>query len=181
MELTIGISGLESLDKDLKDMQTRIETAVRNSMDTIGVQMKDALKTHIETDVYDAYTPTVYKRRSEHPSLGTPLNDMDANTYIFNKGAGVTLVYLPTGDHAVSKWSGADGDNLVGRIEKKSPAYNWGDDDVPERPFFQNFVSEMTDEGELERFFMEAMAGNGFIVESDGSGVIRESEDGYYE
>lgn len=180
MELTIRIDGLNEIDKEFQDIQNQIAAAVRSSMDVVGIQMKNALKSHIETDVYDydVYTPDVYKRRSENPALGTPLNDMDANTYIFNKGAGVTLQYLPTGEHTTKKWHDADGDDLVGRIEKFEPPYNWGD--APPRPFFQNFVAEMVDQNELERYFMEAMAGNGFLVESDETGVIRESEDGDY-
>lgn len=180
MDLSIRISGLESIDEDFKAFQSEVSAAVRGAMDGVGERMKDALKRHIEQDVYEAYTPKVYQRRSENLLLGTPLNNMDANTYIFNKGAGVTLDYLPTGDHAVAKWSGADGDALVGRIEKKSPPYNWGDDQVPERPFFQNFTDEMTDGGALARYFAEAMLEQGVIVEEDGSGVVRDGEDGAY-
>ena len=69
--------------------------------------MKDALQKHIKQDVYDTYTPKVNQRRRENLLLSTPLNNMEANTYIFNKGTGVTLEYLPTSDHAAVKWSGS--------------------------------------------------------------------------
>lgn len=180
MELTVRVSGLESIDEDFKAFQAELSAAVRGAMDDVGERMKDALRRHIEQDVYEAYTPEVYQRRSENLLLGTPLNNMDANAYVWNHGAGLTLDYLPTGEHETRKWSGADGDALVGRIEKKSPPYNWGDEKVPARPFFQNFVDEMTAQGELGRFFVEAMRAQGIVVEDDGAGVARESGDGEY-
>lgn len=180
MELTVKVSGLESIDEDFKAFQAELSAAVRGAMDDVGERMKDALKRHIEQDVYDEYSPKVYQRRSENLLRGTPLNNMDANTFVFNKGAGLTLDYLPTGEHEVKKWSDEDGDDLVGRIEKKSPPYNWGDDQVPARPFFQNFVDKMTTQGELGRYFIDAMRDQGVIVEDDGAGVVRESGDGEY-
>ena len=174
------MTGLESIEEDLKAFQTQLASAVQASMDEVGEDMKEALLRHINEDVYAVYEPKVYKRRSENFLRGTPLNDMDENTYIWNKGAGVTLQYLPTGEHETQRWSGADGDALVGRIERKDPAYNWGNSRVPKRPFFQNFVAEMTDEGELERLFIRAMRSQGMDVESDGTGVVREQEDGEY-
>lgn len=180
MELNVTVSGLESIDNDWKAFQADFTEKLRKAMDDVGADMLDALKKHIISDVYGAYRPKTYQRRSKDESLGTPLSDMAKNATVYNKGAGVTLDYSPTGAHANENWHTADGNDLIGRIEKKSPPYfQKAQNKVPERPFWQNFVNEMVDQGELERYFAAAMAMQGEIVETGGA-VTREPQDGEY-
>lgn len=179
--LDINVSGEESIDADFKAFQKELISSVEKAMDDVGADMIEALKKHIETDVYKAYpNPKEYERRSKNSELGRALNDMKANTTVYNKGAGVSLEYKPTGEHENSAWHTADGDDLIGRIEKKNPPYfKKAQGMVPERPFWQNFVNEMIEGEELERFFVSAMLMRGVEIEESG-GVVRESGDGDY-
>ena len=182
MELSVTVTGLETLDEDLKAFQAELAGKVTASMDGVGERMKDALAAHIETDVYGAYSPRQYKRRSEDGSRGKPLSDMTANAKVYNKGAGLSLHYKPTGDHEIRKWSGVDGDDLIGRIEKKDPMYHFypTEGEIPDRPFWQNFVSEMIEGGALDDYFAAEMLLQGIVVEREDGGVLREPGDGEY-
>ena len=177
--LNFKVSGESSIDKDLNAFKAELGTKVAKAMDDVGADMVELLKKHIISDVYEAYPrPKVYKRRSDNSSLGTPLSDMEKNTIVFNKGAGVSVAYIPMGAHAYRKWHTDDKDQIIGKIEKKSPPYKWGNDTVPERPFWQYFVSELIEGGELDRYFASAMMMQGEIVEP--TGVIRQADDGDY-
>ena len=191
VQVSCSVTGLEGLDTDLTVILGQFQAASNRSLDKISSAMLNTLSLHIEKDVYAAsvYYPTVYKRRSENFSLGTALNNVSVNAkpLIENMRAGID--YQPTGEHAVKKWGGvegrwgrADGDQLIARIEKKSPPYTWGQDKVPERPFWRNFVTEMIEGGVAERTFIKAMGlqGTDWMLEADGQGVIREEEDGSY-
>lgn len=191
MELACTVTGLESLDKDLAVILAQFQCAANRTLDELNSAMLNTLARHIEKDVYDesVYYPKVYKRRSENFSLGTPLNNVSVNAKPLVDHMRAGIDYQPTGEHAVKKWGGvegrwgrADGDRLIARIEKLSPPYTWGQDKVPARPFWQNFVTEMVEGGEAERTFFSAMDRQGpdWHLEADGSGVIREDEDGSY-
>lgn len=151
---------------------------------------RDTLKKHIDKDVYDAYEPVVYKRRSDDHKYGISLG---AQVYSepftkvipatnFNSGGrlGFTarIWFNPSGEHKVKKWNTASGNDLIGRIEKKSPAYTWGQDEVPARPFWQRFIDEMVGGGEFENSFVDAMRGTEDIV-ADGN-VIEDPSDRDY-
>lgn len=190
MDITVTVTGLESIDKDLYSELEKIKAAAQATLPIIGREAAFALQSHIETDVYDAdaYTPRVYKRRSEHPSLGRPLSDVKtyvtANIHPATEGTwtGIDIYYKPSGEHKNAKWSDADGNELIGRIEKKDPPYNWEPKNgppIPPRPFWQNFVSEMTDGGKFAEYFQAAMLAQGYVVEND-TGVEREAADGDY-
>ena len=102
---------------------------------------------------------------------------------IFGKMAADTLGLSDIGKiiHP-SEFNKVDGDDLIGRIEKHDPEYNWlpkKGKQIPNRPFWQNFVDEMVDDAELERFFVNAMKTQGFEIEI-GCGVERETSDGKY-
>ena len=197
MKLTVSVDGLDTIDQDFSRIQQELAAAVQASMASVGAFMKDALQRHIETDVYNAYTPKVYPRRSETPAFGAPLSDMEANTAVNNRGAGVTLTYLPSGTHSGTtadlpqsssyynpdnprpiKPNPVHGDNLIRRIET-GQGYDW-DTDVPARPFWQNFVNEMEGVGGLFDAFAAAMAAQGFIVTADGGMVEPDAADRTY-
>ena len=69
-----------------------------------------------------------------------------------------------------------DGDDLINRIEKKDPEYNWRRK-PPKRPFFRNFVEEMLD-GRAEETLVRAMNGaDPTLGMAADMGVIREEDD----
>jgi hypothetical protein len=190
IELKFEVTGQASLDAEFRGFQALLADGMKKSLLEVNAKMQEALKEHIEQDVYYAYVPRVYERRSLNPGFGTPLSDLQANVgfsvtevQMHEKGVGgqTRFQYKPTGQHANSVWSGTDGDALIGRLENKSPAYRWGNRKVPERPFWQNFVDEMVDGGKAEDFFVDGMNFYAPQLEVEaGGGVERESGDGDY-
>lgn len=179
MILTVQEAWGSPLESDVKAFKAEISAAMAKAMDDVGADMQEALARHIETDVYPAYSPKMYERRYDNGGLVAQAR----SAKVYNHGAGVSLEYKPDGTHpTVSGWHKVDGDDLIGRIEKHSPEYNWlpkRGKQIPNRPFWQNFVDEMVDEAELERFFVNAMKAQGFEIEI-GGGIERESQDGQY-
>jgi len=192
IQLDFEVTGQDSLDAEFRGFKALLAMSMKKALEQVNTEMQEALKRHIERDVYAAsvYKPKVYKRRSEHSGMGAPLSDMKTNVGFSDTqasvepqgvGAMTQFHFIPTGEHTVSKWHTADGNELIGRIEHKSPPYTWGNNSVPERPFWQNFVDEMVDEGEAAEMFERAMTlmAPTLELEADGS-IIREPNDGTY-
>ncbi len=189
--LDIKIESEGSLKDDLTSfLKGTLSPAVTKALDSVGADMASALERHIQKDVYDKYSPAVYKRRSENTGLGTPLSEMGdlkpgggGNATVFNHGNGLTFDYSPTGEHTTTKWHTADGDEIIGTIEKLSPPYTWPPKKrkMPQRPFWQNFVDEMVDAQELEQYFVNSllMINADIGVRADG-GITRDAQDGNY-
>lgn len=189
--ITFWTDGEKSLDEDYIAFTRVLGQAIINAADQTTAKMTDALKSHIDLDVYAEYNnPTVYLRRKDNPSFGIPLNDMEKNVRAYiggsvgAKGINMTMgiQYSPSGEHANSEWSNVFGDELIRRIETHDPEYEWlpKKKTIPNRPFWQNFVNEMIDEKEVERYFVDAIKDNGFgEVVADGA-VKRDSNDGKY-
>lgn len=173
-----NITGLSSLDEEIEKEETKIEVAVSFSLGSMIPDMKDALERHVQTDVYDQYDPSVYERRSENRALGTPLIDMEVNVSASAAKNTLSFEYLPTGEHVVKKWATANGDALIGRIEKGNPPYDFFDPGP--RPFWTNFCNEMILGGGLFSSFTSAMGQAGYQVIPDGGGVEPDGNDGAY-
>lgn len=181
LNIQINADGL--LESDLKAFQTELAKEVEKAMDDVGEDMRDALAQHIETDVYDKFSPREYERRGDDGGLIAQAR----TAKIYNHGAGVTMEYKPDGSHPKeSEWREhgvvpAHGDDLIGRIEKWNPRYSFPPRKrrLPKRPFWQKFVSEMVDDGMLEHFFANAMRRQGEEITEDGQ-ITREEKDGNY-
>lgn len=190
-------TGIEDFDMQLRAFLNTLIGEISDASTVAMEESKESLKDHIVNDVYKAYTPKAYKRRSENPLLGTPLSDLDAYSHTIKPSGGnvggnlvvtTKLYYNPRGSHAVARWSSdapqkkkiknVDDNELIGRIEKKDPAYNWGNSKVPERPFWQEFVREMVDGGRLEKAFVRAMKPKEQVV-ADGN-IVAETYDTEY-
>ena len=185
---SVVAEGLENIDEDVRQFKNELIKNIVSALPSVMDDARSHLKKHIDEDVYSksVYSPKVYKRRSDDNSWGTPLNNMEANTQVVSPSGGnvggqlmvtTTLYYHPTGEHTVNKWSSTtttptvnnvDNDDLIARIEKKDPAYNWGQGEVPPRPFWQKFITEMVDNGELEKLFVDAMKGKDATTVADG-------------
>ena len=202
LSLNINVTGSETIDSDLNAELENIQTAVVRAMSDVGNLMMESLKKHIVTDVYKAYDPVRYERRSDDSTNGTPLNDLSAvnMTPIFDTdsaekiGGTVGMDYHPTGEHQNYRWHGADDDDLIRRIETglgydymrtRSKTNEYGEvvsEEIipyPERRFWQKFVDEMTDGGAMERAIFWKMAENGYTLDMK-DGVIRDANDGNY-
>lgn len=177
MEMVGAFSGLE---EDLAALETEVKNAFRASRKALADDMRSCLEDHIEADVYDEFQPQKYVRRRDSGGL----SDMQANTTVYSDerlgGMELTLLYQPDGrrdgegneiENAVS------GDDLVNRIEKKDPEYNWRRK-PKKRPFFRNFVEEMIEGRRAEDTLVAAMnaADPALEIAADGD-MTRESED----
>lgn len=166
----------DDLDLFLKNV---LNKASAEALNDVGADMQGVLAKHIETDVYPAYSPSVYERRGNNGGLIAQA--MEAKIYPHGPG-GISIEFKPDGGHPTeSAWAEVHGDSLIGRIEKHSPEYHWLPKrrKIPNRPFWQNFVRELIDDGTVEYYYAAAMRRRGIDLVEDGR-VIREPNDGSY-
>lgn len=176
--------GASALSTELTALlKTELQAALSSTLDDVGLDMREALARHLETDVYAAsvYTPKVYERRMGNGGLMASAE----KARIYNSGTYVAVEFKPDGLHKNPEWSSDIApDDLIGRIERHNPEYNWlpKKKKLPNRPFWQNFVNEMVDEGELERSFVAAFKSHwddkkDIVVDGE---LEREPADGTY-
>lgn len=178
------VGSFSGLEEDVAALEAEVKNATLRAGTVLQEDMKSCLTEHLVDDVYDAYTPKSYFRRLSDGGL----LDIDKNTAgsrvptVTNDGVEIELRYEPDGRTnglGMAVYPHVDGDELIGRIENKSPDYNWdGDmDSIPKRPFFHNFVEEMI-EGRAERTMTAAMnaADPALGLAADGD-ITRESDD----
>lgn len=184
----------ESIRKDIeKEIGYKLYGPDMHSINiALYEDMKDALWTHIKEDVYAGYQPTEYLRRKDHTGMGESLLDTLKNKERTQNIAEMKngklifgLSYEPTAEHENPEWIDPDmtPDQLIGRIEKKQPKYNFNPKkgEIPDRPFWQNFVSEMIEGGRFARVLDDILKQTGIAEPGDSiSGVMRDSSDGNY-
>ena len=172
-------TGIDDFDAQFRTFLNKLVPEIADAAESAMKESEEVLKRHIWEDVYSesVYSPKVYERRSDNPSLGTPLDNMAENVVLIKPTGGnaggqlqltAKLYYRPQGGHKVKKWNTASYDALIGRIEKKSPAYTYDNGGIPPRPFWQNFVKEMVENGELEQAFVRALKTKEEVV-ADGA------------
>lgn len=170
-------SGFEA---DLAALEAQVKSAFRASRKALADDMRLCLQDHVEADVYDRFQPTEYVRRGENGGLA----DMQGSATVYSDerdgGMNLTLLYHPSG---ATDGEGndvdphVDGDDLITRIEKKDPEYNWRRK-PPKRPFFSNFVQEMVDGGRAEETLVRAInAAEPTLGMAENAGMIREEDD----
>lgn len=186
--LALRAEGFEELSREAGSLLSA--AVARQVSEAVFSEMRDSLDSHVRDDVYGApYTPKEYVRRSQHPEYGTSLRKsaqeaesigpVDYETMEWAAG----LRYEPTGEHEHKAWSELDGDELIGRIEKKDPAYTFESKKkpIPKRPFWQNFVWDQIEGGEIEKTLDRVLKELGIAEAGDKiDGVIRGDEDGKY-
>lgn len=136
-------NGVES---DFKAIEKSIKAAIELAIPQLEKPLKDALRTYIETYVYDAYEPKVYERRSDYPSYGTPLSDVDENTTVTYTADEISLDYWPSGRHYGNpEWGERSGNELIYWIEDE---HTIGNSHIPARPFWTNFEEDVEESAE---------------------------------
>lgn len=189
--ISVEASGFEAIEKEAKTFFTA--SVARELANVVYADMKEALEQHIREDVYQEYPdPKMYKRRKDDPRRGTSLlasvDDVNYTKQIgpfdYTTGQVVAgLSYEPTGEHENWRWSDASGDDLIGRIEKKDPKYNWEpkNGEIPKRPFWQRFVEEMIEGGRFARVVEAELKRRGIAEMTDHiTDVVRDNADGNY-
>ena len=137
------------LREDFNISLNEIETGINATMPILKDIMVDALKNTINSEVYAKYSPKQYLRRSENPSLGTPLIDIEANSDITITNNEIVINYEPTGEHDNLNWWSRDGDDLINWISTSH-------DGIPARPFMDEYSNLMLQGNGLEDGFVAA-------------------------
>lgn len=127
---------ITGLDADIEREIKRVKGKIPQALQYVGNEMSEMLKGKIG-DIYDAYEPVVYKRRSDYPQYGTPL-ESDQNIDISVKGQTLDFTYTPTGKHAQENWSKRGNDALINWLQTEHPS-----ETVRSHPFWDEFVDEL--------------------------------------
>ena len=174
------VGQFSGFEQDLAALEKQVKNAFRASRQALADDMRSCLQDHVEYDVYSKFQPIEYVRRGESGGLA----DMRSSATVYSDerdgGMNLTLLYQPGG---AADGEGepvdphVDGDDLIDRIEKRGPEYNWTRK-PPKRPFFSNFVQEMIDGGRAEETLVRAMnAAEPALGLTESGGVIREEKD----
>lgn len=150
------LQGADSISKEYKAFNTKIYKGVQAGLTAVGSELTKQLQKHIQTDVYDAYTPQSYMRRIDYGG-GTPIISPKNMDLQLNKMS-LTFSYEPSGRNTRYPNSDyVDGDELINAIENSD--YTWkGTENIPERHFWNNFVDDMVGaSGQAEKIFVKGM------------------------
>lgn len=173
----------------MKWFQTEFQGKMTKGLLALRDGMRETLSKHVVKDVYKAYQPIKYARRGDAGGLQTQALNATSHADVSSDGTNyrIYINFSPNGNHSMeSEWAEdgvypVHGDDLIGRIESWNPRYSYPPRHkrLPRRPFWQNFISEMVDDGMAEHIFASAMREQGEEVIEDGS-IIREPGDGDY-
>ena len=176
--LSFNVRGADSIEKEYKAFNTKVYHAMQEGLTAVGSELTKQLQAHVQTDVYDAYTPKDYMRRLGSGGL-IDSRYMKTSQHQMS----VDLTYEPSGYNP--QYDGEDyvsGDELINAIETST--YTWqGTEDIPERHFWNNFVEEAVGaNGWTERVLVQAMnqAEKDLDVVADGR-IERDGNDTIFE
>lgn len=150
------LTGADSVSKEYKAFNTKVYQGTQAGLTAVGSEMTKQLQKHIQSDVYDAYTPKSYMRRIDYGG-GTPIISPKNMDLQLNKMS-LTFSYEPNGRNThYPNNEYLDGDDLINAIENSD--YTWsGTKQIPERHFWNNFVDDMVGaSGQAERIFVKGM------------------------
>ena len=164
----VTITGLDTIDEDFELESRKIEKAFPHALHYVGSEMIANLRKHIFEDWYQQYTPTLYQRRTDDPSLGQGLMSLDYMDAQI-QGSQMQFIYEPSGDHANAAYHTRDGDKLIEFLQV-------GAEGIPPRPFWNFFVEEQKNSGIMEAF-MRGMKPYEVIPEGGENDVVFEGNE----
>ena len=173
------VGQFSGFEQDMAALEKQVKDAFRASRPALAEEMRQCLREHVVEDVYDKLVPEEYVRRRGTKGLA----DMNASATVYSDerdgGMNLTLLYHPSGatdGEGESIDPHVDGDDLINRIEKKDPEYNWRRK-PKKRPFFRNFVEEMLG-GRAEETLVRTMNGaDPTLGLAADMGMIRDEDD----
>lgn len=179
-----------SLEKEFEAwLQAEMKPKMTKALLSLRDDMRESLSEHVVKDVYQKYSPAEYARREMNGGLQAQALNAESHANASPDGSSyrIYISFSPNGNHPDERsWaedgvSPVHGDDFIGRIEKKNPRYSYPPrhKNLPYRPFWKNFVSDMVDAGLAEYFFARSMREQGEDVIEDGS-IVREPNDGDY-
>lgn len=163
----VTITEQGSLQNDVNSEVKKIKSQIPKALNVVGSDMIIALQRHLKRDWYDAYTPTAYQRRTDNPALGTPLG-ADENITTAVMGTDLAFDYAPTGEHRdIPIDEARHGNALIEWIQARHG-------EIPERPFWNNFVYEM-EKGGIVNSFIKGMQPFNVIKTADDDNINLEN------
>lgn len=145
MILKITVRGANSIVKDVNEIIPDISAQAESALRIVGREMRESLSSEIiPREVYEKYQPVEYIRRSEDPSLGTPLNAVTSPPFGYlverdGREMNLKFFYLPDGRHKVQEWHSRDEDTLIKWLQEGVPEKG-----IPPRPFWEIFLEEQS-------------------------------------
>ena len=176
----VEVSGLDSLDEDLKEHEKAIKDQIPIALGIVGSEMVNDLQAIIEGYFYPSYIPTKYKRRHDYPSKGTSMMDASVMSYTPTTNE-LTFTYTPKTEHAdYTEWEEDRPNEGTYPLPRKADALIvWGqhwhemnEDDaiIPARPFWNYFLESQGNEKILDNF-ARGMLPKYAVVKEEGETV----------
>lgn len=137
------VTGLENIEKDYEAFMPRVDKAIEAGLFAVANDMRASLIQHVEDDVYAAYTPISYKRTYEMKDSDNI--DTDVN--------GRRLVLTYQFDTESKKPYYKNSDDVIRAIQDGYYLWN-GTEEIPLRPFWENFIKEQFLDGKAEESFV---------------------------
>lgn len=145
MQISVNVFGQEELQKELKEEVRQIDERAHLALFPLGFEIGKTLDRHLRSDWYEEYSPSMYQRRTDDPSLGNGLMSPAYKDYDIT-GKRLTFTYEPSGEHQIEAFHDRDGDELIDSIQ-------FGKDiSAPPRPFWENTLDELENGGILNGF-----------------------------
>jgi hypothetical protein len=154
--------------KNIKELEKYLQKQISESLQTdVAQNTKQLMKEHIEEDVYNKYSPTMYIRRAKNGGLLD-----DANFLIKTVEDGVSITNIDTDDGYSEEYFGdwsSDPNTWLIPIIEYGTGYNWTRSKIYKmqpypRPFVENTRKDLR-KGKLKRYMKDALKKRGFIVE----------------
>lgn len=153
MDLTISVSGFDTVQEDIDHAAKDILKRIPSALQTVGNELEEKLKLYAHDIWYSGYAPEKYDRRTDDPSLGTPLA-ASSNIEKTVNGASLLFSYEPVSDHVKPYWQGrADGDFLINILQTaKGGHWAYHTPPIPKRPYWNAFLDDLESGGAINAF-----------------------------
>lgn len=153
--------------KDLTSLEVYLTKQIQESLQTdVAQDAKQLMKEHIETDVYDQYSPSLYIRRAENGGL------LDDNNFLIEKiEDGVSITNIDTDDGYSAEyyddWS-SDPNTWLAPIIEYGQGYNWSNSKIYKkqpfpRPFVENTQTDLNN-GKGKEYLKKALKKRGLNI-----------------
>lgn len=181
--LTFKVQGIESIQSEFDEFNRKVIRATDYGLKSLASELTPALQRHIQSDVYAAYTPEQYQRRYDHPQYGRSLfSEKNMSWNIVNQSGGqrgVEFTYEPNGQntHYPNADHYLDGDSIISVLQEDK-GYLWLNSGSigEERPFWDNFVEEIVQEG--DKWFAQGFNQSDPSIQAKSDGkIMREASD----
>ena len=150
--------------KNLQELRNEIMKRVNTSLkEDVGEKVKEIMLEHIETDVYNAYEPKTYSRRSDDGGLSDPDNivvqrEYDGIVSIENVTVGREFYFQ---DREAIRSDNAD--SPLTPIIETGKGYDYWNKSFP-RPFVKNTVDEIVQDKIIENTLKKGLKKQGLEV-----------------